>query len=283
MYKALVRPHLDYCDIIYHIPPSINPPPQLPTFNSLMEKLEIVQYQAALTVIGAWHGSNSSTLNDELGWETLSDRRMCRRIFQIHKIMNNKAPSYLKDKLPPKHRSFLYNVFRKIKCKTNRYMNSFFPHAISSWNIVISYFEVLPSFDSLKDLVSSFFRPKPKSIFDVHDPVGLRYLFQLRVGLSPLRSHKSHHNFIDTPSDICQCNQDAEDANHFLFFCPLYIPQRATLKASVNEILLQYNLNHLENHLQLYLYGHVSINFDGNRKILISIIKYVKDTRRFST
>ena len=146
---------------IYHIPPSINPPPQLPTFNSLMEKLEIVQYQAALAVTGAWHGSNTSKLNDELGWETLSDRRMCRCIFQIHKIMNNKAPSYLKDKLPPKHRSFLYNVFRKIKCKTNRYMNSFFPHAISSWNI-ISYFEVLQSFDSLKDHVSSFFRQSPK-------------------------------------------------------------------------------------------------------------------------
>ena len=98
MYKALVRSHLDYCDIIYHIPPSINPPPQLPTFNSLMEKLEIVQYQAALAVTGAWHGSNCSKLNDELGWETLSDRRVCRRILQIHKIMNNKAPSYLKKK-----------------------------------------------------------------------------------------------------------------------------------------------------------------------------------------
>ena len=27
MYKALVRSHFDYCDIIYHIPPSIRPPP----------------------------------------------------------------------------------------------------------------------------------------------------------------------------------------------------------------------------------------------------------------
>ena len=197
--------------------------------------------------------------------------------------LHNRKQRHIKDKLPRKHRYFLYNVFRKVKCKTNRYMNSFFPRAISSWNIVISYFEVLPSFDSLKDYVSSFFRPKPKSIFGVHGPVGLRYLFQLRVGLSPLRSHKSHHNFIDTPSAICQCNQGAEDTNHFLFFCPLYIPQRATLKASVNEILLQYNLNHLENHLQLYLYGHVSINYDGNRKIIISTIKYLKDTRRFST
>ena len=36
-----------------------------------MEKLEIVQYQAALAVTGAWHGSNCSKLNEEL-----SDRRM---------------------------------------------------------------------------------------------------------------------------------------------------------------------------------------------------------------
>ena len=27
MYKALVRPHLDYCDIIYHIPSRLNPAP----------------------------------------------------------------------------------------------------------------------------------------------------------------------------------------------------------------------------------------------------------------
>ena len=101
MYKALVRSHLDYCDIIYHISPAINPPTQLPTFNCLMENLERVQYQVALAVTGAWQGSNCSKLNEELGWETLSDRRMGRRILQIHKIMNNKTPSYLKDKLPP--------------------------------------------------------------------------------------------------------------------------------------------------------------------------------------
>ena len=29
MYTALVRSHFDYCDIIYHMPPSIKPPPQL--------------------------------------------------------------------------------------------------------------------------------------------------------------------------------------------------------------------------------------------------------------
>ena len=101
MYKVLVRSHLDYCDIIYHIPSLQNQPSVGVTLNSLMAKAESIQYQAALAVTGAWQGSNRSKLYEELGWEALSDRRMCRRILQIHNIINNKTPSYLKDKLPP--------------------------------------------------------------------------------------------------------------------------------------------------------------------------------------
>ena len=252
-----------------------------------MEKLERVRYQTALAVTGAWQGSNCSQLYEELGWETLSDRRMGRRIFQIHKIMNNKTPFYLKDKLLPKHgplfNSSLFNVFREIKFKTNRYINSFFPHAISSWNIIISHFEDFPSFDSLKDHVLSLVRPMNKIIFGIHDPSDLRYLFQLKVSLSPLRSHKSRHNFIDAPSDICHCKQGDEDTSHFLFFCSSYVTQRASLTSCVSEILLKNNLNHLGNQLQLYLYGHDSINYADNRKILNSSLKYIKDTRRSST
>ena len=102
------------------------------------------------------------------------------------------------------------------------------------------------------------------------------------MSLSPLRSHKSRHNFIDTPSDICHCNQGVEDTSHFLFLCPSYVTQRATLVTSVNEITLKNNLNHLENDSQLYLYGHDSINYADNRNILISTLKYIKDTHRFS-
>ena len=65
-----------------------------------MTKAESIQYQAALAIIGAWQGSNRSKLYEELGWESLSDRHWCRRILQVHKILNNMTLSYLKDKLP---------------------------------------------------------------------------------------------------------------------------------------------------------------------------------------
>ena len=86
IYKALVRSRLDYCDIIYHIPTSNSQINLGATLNSLVEKVERTQYRAALAITGTWQGTNRSKLYEELGWETLSDRRWCRRILQIHKI-----------------------------------------------------------------------------------------------------------------------------------------------------------------------------------------------------
>ena len=83
----------------------------------------------------------------------------------------------------------------------------------------------------------SLIRPEAKLIYVIHDSIGLRYLSQLRVSLSSLRSHERRHNFIDTPSDICHCDQGIEDTNHFLFACPTNVNQRAALVISVDEIL----------------------------------------------
>ena len=92
MYKSLVRPHLEYCDIIYHFPPISNQSFLGSALPSLMMKVESIQYQAALAVTGAWKGSSRDRLYEELGWESSSDRRMLKRILQIHKIVDYKAP-----------------------------------------------------------------------------------------------------------------------------------------------------------------------------------------------
>ena len=58
---------------------------------------------------------------------------------------------------------------------------------------------------------------------------------------------------------------------------------RVNLLTRINEILQKYKLDHLGDQLNLYLYGHNSINFVDNRDILISTLNYIKETRRFST
>ena len=283
MYKTLVRSRLDYCDVINHNPPIIHQPPLGMTLNSLMEEVEKIQYQAALAITGAWQGSSRSKIYDELGWETLSDRRNCRRVLQIHKIINNNTISYLKDKLPANCKEMFSGIirttFHAIICKSNRYKNSFFPDAVASWNLFMEIFnyKVAPSIGVLKNDITSLIRPEAKGVFKIHDPAGLRYLFQLRVGLSPLKGHKWCHNFIDNPSGVCHCNQGIEDTSHFLLSCPTYVIQRVTLVSSVNKILLKANKNHSESQLQLYLYGDQSINNSDNKNIILSTIKFMKE------
>ena len=149
--------------------------------------------------------------------------------------------SYLKDKLPPNKRPYLFspdisNTLREIRCRSSRFVNSFFPNGVASWNIIIKHFETMPLISKLKEHLLSLFRPNIKSTFNRYDPIGLRYIFQLRLRLSPLRNHKWRHNFIGTISNICICNQGIENIDHFLFPCPLFITQRPSLITTVNEI-----------------------------------------------
>ena len=202
----------------------------------------------------------------------------------MHKIENKNTPFYLKEKLPLHNRLATGNSlsFLEYRCRTERFRKSFFPDAIGSWNIFIEQFPNMPSFNVLKLRLKSFFRPIKKSIFNIHDPPGIRYLFQLRLGLSPLRSHKKHHNFADTPSDLCRCNIGVEDTKHFLFKCPLFAVQRATLAVKVIGILIRNNLNHLGNVENIYMYGNDSMNETDNRNVLLATIKFIKDSKRFS-
>ena len=140
-----------------------------------------------------------------------------------------------------------------------------------------------PSLLGLKKHVISLIRPECKSIFGLHDPLGLRYIFQLRLGLSPLRSHKKHHNFAVTPSDKCLCKQGIESTRHYLLSCPYYETHRTVLLNQVNDILLRNNINFPENQTtNLYLYGHHSLNSSDNRKILSSTVAYINSTGRFA-
>ena len=48
-----------------------------------------------------------------------------------------------------------------------------------------------------KKALFRFYGPKACSIFNIHNPLGLKLLTRLRVNLSHLREHKFRHNFLD--------------------------------------------------------------------------------------
>ena len=94
-----------------------------------MNELERDQYRGALAVTGTWKGTSRAKLYDELGWESLSDRRKKQRLVLLYKIINL-TPSYLRDKLPPLKNPFAAETsytYRDFRIRTERFRNSFFP------------------------------------------------------------------------------------------------------------------------------------------------------------
>ena len=121
MYKLYVQPHLNYGDFLYH--------QYDPNFGlSLTTVLETVQYSAALAVTGAWRGTISDKIYEELGWESLYHRRYYRCITLFYKILNKCTPKNLRAINQAQVRPCSFrnsNVLELIKSCTNRFASSF--------------------------------------------------------------------------------------------------------------------------------------------------------------
>ena len=185
--------------------------------SDFMSIIERVQYKASLIVSACWQGTSREKLYEELGWESLSDRRMIRRLTIFYKIKNNLAPSYLSDHVPVNRE--INGVLRKRnestpRIRTNRYENSFFPYTIKHWNELDREATSKPSVQSFKKYLNNFKRPPGHSLFGVNDKFGIKLLTKIRVGFSDLRDHRFNHNFYCI-SPICKCGIEDETAVHF--------------------------------------------------------------------
>ena len=65
IYKSFVSPNIDYADIIY----------DKPLNESVQRKTEMVHYSAALIITGAFKGISRDKIYQQLGLESLADRR----------------------------------------------------------------------------------------------------------------------------------------------------------------------------------------------------------------
>ena len=98
----------------------------------------------------------------------------------------------------------------------------------------------LSPISKFKEVLLSFIRPAKKSVFGIHNPTtGSKILFELQVDLSQLKGHKTIHNFVDTPSDLCICNVETENIEHCFCRYSLFSIQRRILVDTVSDIFSQ--------------------------------------------
>ena len=230
IYKSFIRPHLDYGDVIY----------DQPSNDSFCKIIESVQYKAALAITGTIKGSSRERLYQELGLESLSDRRWYRRLVYYFNIVSRKSPAYLCSLLPAKQQSYdplRSNLFRNFTSHTNFYKNSFFPYCTSEWNKLGPNLRNSNSVAILKKNLLAFVRPKQCNIYNIVDPSGLKLLTRFRVNLSHLREHKFRHNFLNTLNQLCSCSLEIESTTHYLLRCPFYTHLRRTLLDNIIELI----------------------------------------------
>ena len=111
------------------------------------------------------------------------------------------SPSYLFNLTPNFNRvhntRLSYNI-PPIKVRHDYFKNSFFLSAITEWNKLDLDIRNSASLNTFKKKLLNFIRPSANSIFDIHNPLGIKLLTRLRLGLSHLREHKFRHCFQDT-------------------------------------------------------------------------------------
>ena len=134
-----------------------------------------------------------------------------------------------------------------------------------------------------KKKLLSVIRPLGKPFYGIHDPKGLSFLPQLRVGLSKLNDHKFKHNFKDTTNPMCPTNDGIEDTEHFFLLCPYFDVHRPDLLAGIFALLRPLGYVHLANDflLQLLLYGVKDFPDSVNRHILELTLNFVHKTGQF--
>ena len=137
------------------------------------------------------------------------------------------------------------------------------------------------SFNVFKKEILKFIRPSSNSFYNCHNPIGIKYITRIRLGLRHLRGHKFKHSFQDSINPICNCGNDVESAIHFFLHCPLYSNECCTFLNSLSKIdhkLLDSTDTSLT---QILLFGNSSFTTNDNTKIINLTIDFVLSTKRF--
>ena len=125
----------------------------------------------------------------------------------------------------------------RFRISHNFFENTFFAWAISEWSKLDKNIPNSDNTSTFKTKILTFLRPVWNSIFNYHNPKGVKLLTYLRPGLSHLREHKFKHSFWDTLNLFCCCNGEIEYSWHCLRYCSLYSNERTEFLDNVTRLV----------------------------------------------
>ena len=184
-------------------------------------------------------------------------------------------PNYLSSLIPASvEDSTTYNLrnannFRNTLSRTQLYYRSFLPSSIRAWNDSSLEVRQLNSIQSFKYQLNKNLKKPPKYYY-----IGNR-LYQIQHTLlstdcSSLNHHLFSKNIVDSPH--CACGA-VETTKHYFFECQRY--------KEIKTIMLNELANYCQPDLNIVLFGIPESAFHTNYRIIVTVQKYIMDSKRF--
>ena len=134
---------------------------------------------------------------------------------------------------------------------------------------------------SFKNSLQKIGQATAKPTYKIHNPIGLKFLNRLRLGLSHLNEHKFKHDFQDCINPLCSCSLGIESLSHFFLHCHCFTNICATFLDDLQPVdrnIPSFSDNEL---VDLLLYRSPNFNVNQNNKILHSAISFIIKSNRF--
>ena len=265
MYVSFIRPILEYCDTVWD-----------GCTQNECKKLEEVQLAAARVVSGALRGTSHSVIYNELGWETLSERRIRHKLIMFYKMVNGLCPTSLTALVPPTVGSEVnYSLrdvssIRNVSVRTELRKKSFLYSTIELWNNLCEQTRNAITLSSFIDKISSSLK-KPQLYYNcMYSRKAQVYHSRLRMGCSSLNYHLFVNHCLEDPK--CQCGASCETPKHYFFECASYEQERSKLF----DVFQGNNLT-----TEILLYGNNECSNEENQFLFKHVQRYIDETNRF--
>ena len=156
-----------------------------------------------------------------------------------------------------------------------------FSSAVIEWNKLDLNIRNSESLNIFKKTILNFIRPSESTVFNCHNPKGVKLLTMLKWGLTHLREHKIKHSFQDSLNLICSCFNDIEMSAHYLLHCPNFSNERVhflNIIGSIDRNILTWSDPQVTETL---LYGDSNSNSATNALIFNTTIDFLIADKRF--
>ena len=119
-------------------------------------------------------------------------------------------------------------------------------------------------------------------IICIHEPVGIKYLTRLKLGLSHLNEHKFRNNFQDCLNPLRSCSLEVKKTNHYFLLCHYYNDICKTLLDTVKEITNKC-LSDFSNETSVnLLYRNSIYRLEENKEVIKASINFILSSERFA-